>query len=233
MGLKREIGKRVIGYGVVAVVLATGWHLRTSIVRLVETGRWEWPKRASHVSAMHGERVRAKYEPLASAAGLDFPPPKLRLLAFKREQVLEVWGGEPWTRLERFHFTATSGVAGPKRTRGDGQIPEGFYRLTTLNPDSLFHLSIRVDYPNAEDLEHAVTDDLGEDIYVHGRAASIGCIAIGDEAIEEVFTLAHWARTRDIVISPVDFRERTSLTSDDPWVEDLYRRIAAELARFQ
>ena len=71
-------------------------------------------------------------------------------------------------------------------------MPEGVYRLTHLNPASSYHLSIRVDYPNAFDRARGAEDgraNLGGDIYIHGKAVSIGCLAIGDDNIEELFTL--------------------------------------------
>lgn len=86
-------------------------------------------------------------------------------------------------------MTGTSGTLGPKREEGDGQIPEGVYGVEDLNPNSLFHLSLKVSYPNAFDREMAKREgcgNLGGDIMVHGGSATVGCIPIGDDAIEEV-----------------------------------------------
>jgi murein L,D-transpeptidase YafK len=106
-----------------------------------------------------------------------------------------------------------------------------------LNPLSQFHLSVRVDYPNREDIAHASAprDQLGGDIYIHGNKVSIGCIAIGDPAIERVFCLAALASPswRRILISPRDFRRADpAAVNQDPWIGDLYRRLDRRLEEF-
>jgi hypothetical protein len=108
--------------------------------------------------------------------------------------VLELWTEDTAARLvHRYPVLAASGALGPKLRQGDLQVPEGVYRVLWLNPNSSYHLSMKLDYPNAFDREHARRDrrtDLGGDIFVHGRAVSIGCVALGDPAIEELFVLA-------------------------------------------
>jgi hypothetical protein len=177
-------------------------------------------------------------EPLAEELDIKWPPARLRLLALKEEKVLEVWAGNENGKLKRlttYSILAASGVAGPKRREGDLQVPEGKYRLTTLNPQSRFHLSVRVDYPNATDLEHSKVsrNEMGGDIYVHGKDVSIGCIAIGDEAIERLYGLIAQVpiARRDILIAPVDFRRLPSfhLKDEDPWVTALYGRLKSEM----
>src|SRR5438094_7344225 len=80
-----------------------------------------------------------------------------------------------------------------------------------LNPNSVAHLSLALDYPNDYDRTRAAEDGrdtLGGDIMIHGGSMSSGCVAIGDEAAEELFVLAADAGWRDavVVLSPVDFR---------------------------
>ena len=148
----------------------------------------------------------------------------LTLVAFKEERRLEVWVDG---RLERtFAILGASGGAGPKRREGDLQVPEGIYRLTTLNPESRHHLSIRVDYPDAEDRRLGFT---GGDIYVHGGSASIGCIAIGNDAVEEVFRLAAKAANRRILIVPWDLRRRPGPSTSERWLAARYERLKHEL----
>lgn len=112
----------------------------------------------------------------------------VRLIGFKDPGRLDVQlDGKPW---RSFAWTAQSGGPGPKLRAGDGQIPEGLYRIDAVNPDSAYHLSLRVSYPNDEDRRRSAAQgisDPGGDIYIHGKAVSIGCIAIGDDAIEQVF----------------------------------------------
>ena len=134
-----------------------------------------------------GPSARARWAPLCHAVGLDYPPPQLALLAFKRERRLEIWGRQngPWVPIDAIPVLAASGFPGPKLREGDGQVPEGFYRIVAFNPNSRYHLSLMLDYPNADDLIEGERDgrtDLGGEIFVHGGARSIGCLAVGDYA---------------------------------------------------
>ena len=75
---------------------------------------------------------------------------------------------------------------------------------------------------------------MGGDIYIHGGHASIGCIAIGDAAIERVFTLVALAKpdSRNILICPVDFRRGSKVPITDPKITALYRKLAIELRAY-
>lgn len=81
-----------------------------------------------------------------------------------------------------------SGVLGPKKRQGDRQSPEGFYfvRPSQMNPNSSYHLSFNLGYPNAYDRSHGRTGDF---LMVHGDCVSIGCYAMTDQGIEEIYTL--------------------------------------------
>jgi murein L,D-transpeptidase YafK len=140
---------------------------------------------------------------LWTRAGLQQPPVEIYLRGFKQERELEVWGGaarQPLTLIKTYPFCAASGVLGPKRRQGDLQVPEGFYQVSGFNPWSDWHLSMKVSYPNASDRVLSDHDDPGGLIYLHGGCASIGCIAITDRAIEEVYLLAADAKVRPIHI---------------------------------
>ena len=154
-----------------------------------------------------------------------WPPRSLTLVAYKQERRLEAWADG--RLLKTYPILAASGRPGLKRREGDRQVPEGIYRLTTLNPGSRFHLSVRVDYPDAEDRANGCT---GGDIYVHGGAVSIGCVAIGNPAIEEVYRLAQIVDDRRIVIVPWDFRRRPPPDMEEPWIAERYARLERELA---
>ena len=135
---------------------------------------------------------------LFQAAGVAWPPQELYVRGFKHERELEVWAGAagaPLVRVKTFPMCAASGEPGPKRRQWDEQVPEGFYTLDQFNPESQFHLSLRVSYPNASDrvLGHR---PLGDAIYVHGDCVSIGCIALQDEPIEELYLMVLAARGR-------------------------------------
>jgi murein L,D-transpeptidase YafK len=199
------------------------------------------PPTVATVLKKYEPAVRQEFEPICKARDIVYPPKGIQLLAFKQEKQLELWGANSDTdfqHLATFPIVGMSGGPGPKRKSGDHQVPEGFYRLTTLNPQSGFHLSIRVDYPNTEDIQHATVarQYMGGDIYVHGREASVGCLAMGDPAIEKIFCLVAQSdpEQRNILIAPRDYRleppERTQLA--DEWLRDLYSRLSDALARF-
>ncbi len=83
---------------------------------------------------------------------------------------------------------AYSGKLGPKLAEGDMQAPEGFYSVAPgqMNAASDYHLAFNLGYPNAYDRAH---DRTGSYLMVHGDCVSIGCYAMTDEAIEEIWTL--------------------------------------------
>jgi murein L,D-transpeptidase YafK len=143
---------------------------------------------------LYGPAARARVRPYIKRAGIFYPPDHLTLLVFKRERRLSVWVQQSgrWHYLRAYPILAASGTSGPKLREGDYQVPEGLYRIAWLNPNSSYHLSMRVDYPNAFDRLMAAREKrtrLGGDIMIHGNSVSIGCVAIGDPAIEELFTL--------------------------------------------
>jgi hypothetical protein len=150
---------------------------------------------------------------------------RVRLIAIKDAGILEVQiNDRPW---RSFPWTAGSGGPGPKLRQGDRQIPEGLYRIDTVNPNSAYHLSLRVSYPNAEDRQRSAAQgitDLGGDIYIHGKDVSIGCIAIGDDAIEQVFYVVNKALPAEVpvLIMPFDLRLRQPEAGPN---RDLYERI--------
>ncbi|SNC74992.1 hypothetical protein SAMN06265337_2650 [Hymenobacter gelipurpurascens] len=136
-------------------------------------------------------------------------PERLELFirALKVERRVEAWGrnqGEGEFQLLRtFRLAGTSGTLGPKRRLGDGQVPEGFYHINRFNPNSLFHLSLGLDYPNAADLQHSGLQDPGNDIFIHGSDATIGCLPITDAGIRELYVLAVEARAAGQLDIPV------------------------------
>lgn len=170
-----------------------------------------------------------------------YPPKKMLLIGFKKERVLEVWVSPSldtnYKLLRKYPVLGASGHLGPKLTEGDGQVPEGFYKVDWLNPQSLYHLSLHINYPNELDKTEAKSEGrmlLGGDIMIHGGVASVGCIAVGDKAIEDLFilALATGLENIDLILSPVDFRIH-KLPPDMPvqkrWVYQLYDSIRSKL----
>src|SRR5262249_22391032 len=133
------------------------------------------------------DRVRS----MCDASGVDYPPARVVLLGVKQDRLLELYAGASETQLRRVHtypILGASGVLGPKRREGDRQVPEGVYAVESLNPNSRYHAALRVGYPNQLDRAQAQRDgrtQLGGDIMIHGGSASIGCLAMGDAAVEE------------------------------------------------
>ena len=125
---------------------------------------------------------------------LTWPPTSIYVRSFKYDRQLEVWVKDD--SLNKFRLFKTykicmqSGTMGPKRMEGDYQVPEGFYHINEFNPNSNYHLSLGINYPNASD--RILSDSLkpGGSIFIHGNCVSTGCIAITDEPIEELYVLA-------------------------------------------
>ena len=193
--------------------------------------------------AQYGPGARARLAPFFAAAGIAYPPERFVLLGFKRERELHLLvagSGHDLTFIRSYPIHGMSGTLGPKLRQGDGQVPEGIYRIVYLNPNSVAHLSLALDYPNDYDRTRAAEDGrdtLGGDIMIHGGSMSSGCVAIGDEAAEELFVLAADAGWRDavVVLSPVDFRRSVlpvGYRAPAGWVDDLYVRLRAALDHF-
>jgi len=137
-------------------------------------------------------------ESTLAQSGIQLKSVHLYLRAFKQEQILEVWAKNKqevaFKKLLIYDFCAFSGDLGPKRMEGDLQIPEGEYYINRFNPLSKFHLSLGLNYPNASDKKLGHPTKVGSDIFIHGGCASVGCIAITDDKIKELYILAELAR---------------------------------------
>ncbi|HEX8659006.1 MAG TPA: L,D-transpeptidase family protein, partial [Hymenobacter sp.] len=111
------------------------------------------------------------------------------LRVIKTRQELEVWarnqGDNCFELLRSYPLAATSGRLGPKRRANDYQVPEGFYEIDRFNPQSHYHLSLGLNYPNADDRALGEPNP-GGDIFIHGGEVTVGCLPITDIGIEEV-----------------------------------------------
>lgn len=191
-------------------------------------------------------KVLTPEEVIANAfdtAGIAYPPKRFAIIALKEERRLEIWAengsGGP-VRVETFPFTGFSGRLGPKLASGDKQIPEGVYGIEYLNPNSRFHLSLKISYPNAFDRAMAELDgrtELGGDIFIHGKASSLGCIPIGDVNIEKLFALAERVGKENIevVVAPYDMRTAMQELAPDAvsWLPLKYAKIRRELLKYR
>lgn len=188
----------------------------------------------------HGPAARARLQPAFDEAGVAYPPNAVTLVYTKENRTLQLYAGTSVQNLrwiKTYPVLAASGGVGPKLREGDKQVPEGFYRIDSLNPNSRFHLSLRVSYPNAFDRSQAIQEDraqLGGDIMIHGGSASIGCIAIGDGAIEEVFVLAAESSfsTWTVLLSPCTGTSGCfpALSPQPPWMNTVYQQLQQALS---
>ncbi|MDB4930782.1 MAG: inner rane protein [Myxococcaceae bacterium] len=185
--------------------------------------------------------VRARLAADLAREGLAWPPRHLWLVALKRERMLRVYAAGPDARprhLRDYPVRGASGGPGPKLRQGDGQVPEGIYGVESLNPNSHYHLALRVDYPSADDRAQAAREgrrELGGDIMIHGSNASVGCLAMGDEAAEDLFVLAARAGVGHVRvwIAPVDLRAQPRWTppaGTPRWMDARYRALRDALS---
>lgn len=149
-------------------------------------------------ASVAGEAAAAKPLPAATEAALQSKQvadtSSIYIRIFKEESELEIWKARATGRyvpVQTFPICNWSGTLGPKKAIGDHMSPEGFYGLTrdSLKPDSKYHLALNVGYPNALDRALGRTGDF---IMVHGNCVSVGCFAMTDGLIEQVY-----AFTRD------------------------------------
>lgn len=111
---------------------------------------------------------------------------------FKSENKLEVWKAKAsgqYAFLTDYEICKWSGKLGPKLKEGDKQAPEGFYQVTPaqMNPNSQYHLSFNMGFPNSFDRSHGRT---GSHLMIHGACSSAGCYSMTDEYVEEIYALA-------------------------------------------
>lgn len=141
---------------------------------------------------------------LAPAWAEPAQPTVTRVVVNKSERQLLLYAGDELVR----HYPIRLGDAplGHKTTEGDERTPEGDYRLDYRNPNSRYHLSIHISYPNAADRAQATQRGVsaGGDIMIHGlpngmewaatafaqRDWTDGCIALtSNEAMDEIWQL--------------------------------------------
>lgn len=187
----------------------------------------------------YGAAARRRWKPYFQKAGVAYPPGKVVLAAFKAELRMEVYAAStpngPMAHLRTLRILGASGVLGPKLRQGDKQVPEGIYAIESLNPNSRFHLSLRLNYPNAFDREMGAREGrvkLGGDIMIHGSVYSSGCLAMGDLVAEDLFILVAETGKENVkaMLAPVDFRTaRRRPKVAKPWIGELYDQLEREV----
>lgn len=120
-------------------------------------------------------------------------------VVYKNEKELEIYAKreseKKYKRIATYDICKLSGVMGPKRREGDGQVPEGFYYINNFNPFSQFYLSLGISYPNQSDKIQSSFPRLGGDIFIHGKCVTIGCLPMTDDKIKEIYLYAVYAKS--------------------------------------
>jgi len=170
------------------------WYILLSFLFPVQS------KQSFKASQLKYSRVKSAYEEkqerlekLFKVQGLDLHQSNIFIRIFKSEGQLELWASANKTNyklINQYKICAFSGKLGPKRKRGDLQTPEGFYFINRFNPQSNYHLSLGLNYPNDADKLLGNKKNLGGDIFIHGDCVTIGCVPLTDELIEEVYISA-------------------------------------------
>lgn len=203
----------------------------------------DWDEAVDRAIVRYGLRTEPELTRFFRKANVHYPPKEIALLAFKKEGTLQLWAknkGKPWAYIHTYPLTASSGRLGPKLKERDLQIPEGIYKLVAFNPYSKMHLSMKINYPNAFDRKMASIEGrkkLGGNIFLHGKAESVGCLAVGNHAIDQLFLLSRRVGLKQIqlIIAPNDLRKHgpaTRLGPQPKWLPDLYEQIADALEAF-
>ncbi|MBO0765430.1 MAG: murein L,D-transpeptidase [Hyphomicrobiaceae bacterium] len=183
-------------------------------------------RRQAYIAAgvpLPGTPALGDLEKRLAAQGLELGAPVF-IRIFKLEFELEVWlkRADHFERFAVYPICRWSGLLGPKLTEGDWQAPEGFYTVDSkaLNPASHWHRSFNLGFPNAFDRAHGRT---GSYLMVHGGCQSVGCYAMTDAVIDEIWSLVTAALQRGqprfhVHIFPFRMTEaRLAVRGGTPW----------------
>ena len=211
----RKLIAWLIGFaGVLALLSHVGLEIWNGLQRQADQKRTEGLQEAR-------QRLSAELE----TTGLSLGAPVFMRI-FKESRELEIWlkgDDSHWRHFRTYEICNYSGDLGPKLKEGDRQSPEGLYSVaySQLNPNSRFHLSFNLGFPNAYDRAQGRT---GSFLMVHGDCVSIGCYAMTDDGIEEIYAMAEAAlKAGQKAFWVHSFPARFSDTwlesrSDSPWI---------------
>lgn len=180
--------------------------------------------------------------------GLEWPAKYIFIRSFKYDGQLEVWAkdneNEKYKLFKTYKVCMQSGTLGPKRIQGDYQVPEGFYYINEFNPNSAYHLSLGLNYPNTSDKILSDSVRPGNGIYIHGSCVSVGCIPVTDEDIEEIYLIASAAKANGeefipVHIFPFRYNQKRSLeyfenyTRDNPVLKKFAMQLKSAYDQFE
>ena len=154
-------------------------------------------------------------------------PEVTQIRVYKAERRMELWHHDRMLRAFRVQL---GNPYGHKQQEGDRRTPEGRYYIDRRNPNSRFHLSIGISYPNAQDRARAAARGVspGGDIFIHGRGPRFqnvrgdwtdGCIAVTDRQVEDIYAMVRNGTPIDIYASRAAARaSKAPLTVQTPIV---------------
>lgn len=128
-------------------------------------------------------------------------PPVTQIVVNKGARQMLLLNGD--TVLKAYRIGLGNEPIGHKQFEGDGKTPEGLYYIDRRNPDSRYHLSVGVSYPNPQDNANAMAlgRSAGSDIFIHGQGPegrvlskmrgdwTAGCIAVSDTEVEDIYAM--------------------------------------------
>ncbi|MGV3661058.1 MAG: L,D-transpeptidase family protein [Prosthecobacter sp.] len=187
----------------IAMQMLTRSHLPLPYTAPPPGDKWQTMGAAERLASVRSRLLPKLHEELAGR-GLKLGQP-VYVRIFKESRELELWmktGSDGWKLFRNYPVACFSGTLGPKTREGDFQAPEGFYDVVKkrLNPTSSYHLSFNIGYPNEHDRHHKHTGGL---IMVHGNQVSVGCFAMTDPLIEEIYLVVEAALKSDTASVPV------------------------------
>lgn len=186
----------------VAMQMLTRTHLPLPYPAPPPADQWQTLGAAERLASVRSRLLPKLHDELA-AQGLKLGQP-VYVRIFKESRELELWvktSKDGWKLFRTYPIATFSGTLGPKTKEGDMQAPEGFYDVVKkrLNPASSYHLSFNIGYPNAHDRHHQRT---GSHIMVHGDKVSVGCFAMTDPLIEEIYLIVEAALKSEAATVP-------------------------------
>jgi murein L,D-transpeptidase YafK len=186
-----QLGKFIVFsfFALVGFIIISGELNLPWLSNMLDTGRRTVEKHAPPIIKKRLLPSQKKIIADLNAAGFKMGQPVF-IRIFKQEAILELWikNGKTFALYKTYDICNFSGKLGPKLKEGDKQAPEGFYSVNAkqLNPFSRNHLAFNIAYPNAYDRSYGRT---GSALMVHGGCTSIGCYAMRDAQIEEIYRI--------------------------------------------
>lgn len=240
--------KSKISFAICLIILI---HLSIGVYYTYGASQWypsyvktKGKRSVEDVVKLYGPHAENRLSSKFALAKVHYPPSEVTFIAFKDKKVLDVWAkGEDskYSKVASYDVKGASGKLGPKLMEGDYQIPEGIYKIIGFNPNSRYHLSMKLNYPNPFDQKYAKIEgreNPGNNIFIHGKSVSIGCLAMGDTAIEELFILSEKVGVKNItvIISPTNLAGKNNMEiiskAKPLWVKELYKDIKLDLEKY-